>query len=144
MQCKQCDNEFEAKRADAQYCSEKCKKRSQRATDNVPDSVVPDNNVPDKVMTNVPDKVSVTKRTDITRIIDGIAHFAKDEPEWRKTLINEILEGKAEGTLEENEKYGTLIHRSPEQARKYDMAKDNAYRAAFHNSVKRDAWSNLK
>lgn len=26
MRCKQCDNEFEAKRSDAQYCSPKCRK----------------------------------------------------------------------------------------------------------------------
>jgi hypothetical protein len=62
----------------------------------------------------------------------------------RNKLIEEIRGGTAEGVLEESEEYGTLIRRTPEQARKYNLAKNAEYRASFHTSKQRDHWCGLK
>jgi len=66
--CKQCGREFEAKRADALFCSDVCKHRSYRIPDkSVPDNSVksvPDNPIPDTSQ-QTPERRAYKRGTDI-------------------------------------------------------------------------------
>lgn len=54
MKCMQCGIDFEPKRADARFCSDKCRKASKRANaDIIPDKIKSD--TPKNVRDNLPD-----------------------------------------------------------------------------------------
>ncbi|TFI01643.1 hypothetical protein [Micrococcus lylae] len=86
--CQSCGSEFEAKRAHAKYCSEKCKKRAQRAVPKAEQR---------KAATAV-----------VGRLMDHDGHDSSEPPAEGRLIVDETPMTVHQATLDELRKAGKL------------------------------------
>lgn len=121
MKCWQCNEDFEAKRADAKFCSQACQKAAKRGVKSLSLEEV---KVKIKAITKTA-KVETAKN--LKPLLNGMTGEPRLHSGWyfrtdlyRRGVIDAIKADPTLGTIEKSEKCGWLIHRDAAQKAKYD------------------------